>query len=52
MEQRERGIKRMQIEGQSPLTTYSLREMDRDAIERYGLSKYLRREVKPDEQGS
>lgn len=52
MGKREKGVVRTSVDGQSPLTTYYLNEMGKEAIERYGLTKYLRKEVKSDEQRS
>lgn len=52
MEQREKGIVRTNVAGQQTVTTYYLRQMNADLIEKYGLAKYMRKDVKSDEQGS
>lgn len=52
MEQLEKGVVRSKTDGESPVTTFYLRAMSEDSIEQYGLTKYLRKEVKSDEQGS
>jgi len=52
MEQREKGVVRSRVDGQLAMTTYFLKQMSEDLIEKYGLTKYLRKEVTSDEQGS